>query len=266
MTQELDKWATQAYNENKDNMENVLNLLRIAIDNDEMPKAKELLQVNKKTKKGSNPIKRPSNSNIIYTNQLGKFGLLDIIRRFCDDNGINKQKLVPISKKISNILWKELSPVHQKFFEELASEVKKEHEAMYPSYKYKPKRKPNNHDKFKPWDYNESKTKPLDSVDCIPSPMNNMPVSRHEELDDEHQEYREDEELDEQIREVEEEPDDEDIYEEESDDETYEPTDDSLTDSPPKFREPTPPTPLILKNLHHHPSPSTTNNNDDYDN
>ncbi|RGB31728.1 hypothetical protein C1646_670673 [Rhizophagus diaphanus] len=253
MTQELDKWATQAYTENKDNMENVLNLLRIAIDNDEMPKAKELLQVNKKTKKGSNPIKRPSNSNIIYTNQLGKFGLLDITRKFCDENGINKQKLVPISKKISAILWKELSTVHQKFFEELASEVKKEHETMYPFYKYQPKRKAINHDKFKPWDLKESKTKPIDSVDCIPSTMNNTLVSRHEEPDYEHQEYREDEELDD---------------EEESDDEIYEPTDDSLTDSPPKFREPTPPTPLNYEKPSSSPessTPSTTNNNDDYD-
>ncbi|CAB4412692.1 unnamed protein product [Rhizophagus irregularis] len=148
MTQELDKLVTQAYIENKDKIEEVLNLLRNAIDNGRMPNAKELLQVNKKTKKGSNPIKRPSNSNIIYTNQLGKFGLLDIIRKFCDENGINKQKLVPISKKISNILWKELSTVHQKFFEELALDVKKEHQLMYPNYKYQTERKKYKSTKF----------------------------------------------------------------------------------------------------------------------
>ncbi|CAB5361665.1 unnamed protein product [Rhizophagus irregularis] len=148
MTQEFDKWATQAYTENKVDIENVLNLLRIAIDNNEMPKAKELLLFNKTTKKGSNPIKRPSNSNIIYTNQLGKFGLLKIIRKFCDENGINKQNLVPISKKISAILWKELSTVHQKFFEELALDVKKEHQLMYPNYKYQPERKKYKSTKF----------------------------------------------------------------------------------------------------------------------
>ncbi|PKC66203.1 hypothetical protein RhiirA1_460051 [Rhizophagus irregularis] len=64
------------------------------------------------------PIKRPANSITIYINQLGKFGLLDII---------DKQKLVPIPKKDYNTLWKELSTAHQKFFEELALEVKKEH-------------------------------------------------------------------------------------------------------------------------------------------
>jgi hypothetical protein len=51
MTQEQDKLATQAYTENKDEIENILSLLRNAIENDEMPKAKELLQVNKKPTK-----------------------------------------------------------------------------------------------------------------------------------------------------------------------------------------------------------------------
>ncbi|GBB96767.1 hypothetical protein RclHR1_02830003 [Rhizophagus clarus] len=176
-------------------MEYVLNLLRRAIDNKDMPKAKELLQqVDKKTeKRPPNSIKRPSNSNIIYTNQLGKFGLLDIIRKFCEKRGINKQKLVPISKKVSNILWKELQPVYQKFFEELALEVKKEHKKMYPDYKYKPKRKPSNFTKFKEYAPNESKSTTIDSISCIPLPMNTT-VSAVTS-----QEYHEDEEDGEQI-------------------------------------------------------------------
>jgi hypothetical protein len=248
MTQDLDKIATQAHIENRVEMVKVLELLRNAIDNNEMPSPKELLQNKKNKKKPSDSIKRPSNSNIIYTNQLGKFGLLTIIRKFCDKHGINKQKLVPISKKISKILWKELSTVHQKFFEQLASEVKKEHEKMYPNYKYRPKRKPSNYTKFKQFDPNDSKTK---TTDCTSSPMNNIsfadPVSS--------QEYHEDEELD------------EDIFED------LDLSEDELPDGYPKFHEEPPSTPLEI-NYGHSPSSlevnydetssvsSTHNNND----
>ncbi|CAB4412695.1 unnamed protein product [Rhizophagus irregularis] len=167
MAQKPDDWATLACIENKDKIEEVLNLFRNAIDNDEMPKAKELLQV----KKGSNSIKRPPNYNIIYVNQLGKFGLLDIIRKFCDEHGINKQNMVPICKKISKILWDELSVEHKNFFSNLAIEVEREHRRLYPNYKYRPMRKIKS--VYKYYEHNKSKIKPADHVS---SHMNNTPA------------------------------------------------------------------------------------------
>ncbi|RGB31725.1 hypothetical protein C1646_763704 [Rhizophagus diaphanus] len=137
MTQEQDKWATQFYIEKKDELDNLLILFEKKIDHGEMPKANEILRCQDTTKK----IRRPPNSNIIYTNQIAKFGLLNIIRKFCDENGINKQKLVPISKKISANLWEKLSTEHQKFFKDLALDVKNLHQRMHPDYKYQPERK-----------------------------------------------------------------------------------------------------------------------------
>lgn len=136
MTQDSHKLALQVRSENKDELDNLLFLFEKKIDNDEMPKANEILRYQDTDKK----IKRPPNSHIIYTNQIGKSGLLNIVRNFCDKNGINKQKLVPISKKLSKILWEDLSNEHQKFFEELALKVSVEHKKLYPNYKYVPKK------------------------------------------------------------------------------------------------------------------------------
>src|SRR5436190_7332886 len=119
----LDESALQVYAECNEQLQNLLNSLRSLIDNDEMPKAKELLKPPDKNGK----IPRPQNSNIIYTNQLNKVGLLDIIREYCKRYNINKQNLIPISKKLSKILWNELSENYQKFFIILASEVATEH-------------------------------------------------------------------------------------------------------------------------------------------
>jgi hypothetical protein len=132
----LDKLVLQVHSENKDELDNLLNSFQKKIDNDEMPKANELVRGQDFNKK----IKRPPNSNIIYTNQIGKFGLLNIVRNFCEKHGINKQYLVPILKKLSKILWKNLSNEHQKFFVELGVKAGVEHKRLYPNYKYKPKR------------------------------------------------------------------------------------------------------------------------------
>src|SRR4051794_8217385 len=134
---DLDESALQVFAEYKDKLNHLLASLRQLIDNDDMPKAKDLLKPPDKSGK----IRRPPNSNIIYTNQLNKVGLLEIIREYCENYEINKQNLVPISKKLSKILWKELSENYQKFFDKLASEVSVEHRILYPKYKYRPKRK-----------------------------------------------------------------------------------------------------------------------------
>ncbi|CAB4483575.1 hypothetical protein RhiirA5_357093 [Rhizophagus irregularis] len=129
---DINELILQVRSENKEELDNLLILLEKKIDNDEMPKANEILRYHDSDKK----IKRPPNSIIIYTNQIGKFGLLNIIRNFCEKHGINKQKLVPISKKLSKILWEDLSSEHQNFFEELALKVNVEHKKLYPNYKY----------------------------------------------------------------------------------------------------------------------------------
>ncbi|CAB4392437.1 unnamed protein product [Rhizophagus irregularis] len=131
---DISELTLQVRSENKEELDNLLISFEKRIDNNEMPKANEILRHQDSDKK----IKRPPNSNIIYTNQIGKYGLLDIIRNFCDKNGINKQKLVPISIKLSKILWKDLSNEHQNFFEELALKVNVEHKKLYPNYKYVP--------------------------------------------------------------------------------------------------------------------------------
>ena len=127
----------QVHTENKDKLHNLLNNLRRSIDDDKMPKAKELLKISNKNDK----ILRPPNSYIIYTNQLNNFGLLKTVGEYCEKYQITKEDLVPISKKLSKELWKELSEKYQEFFRKLALEVKMEHENLYPDYKFDPKRK-----------------------------------------------------------------------------------------------------------------------------
>ncbi|RIA94975.1 hypothetical protein C1645_817348 [Glomus cerebriforme] len=172
MTQNLNELAIQVNNENKDELNKLLSSLREAIDKNEMPTAKDLLR----DQKSSTKIKRPPNSNIIYTNQLNRFGFLDIIRKFCDKHRINKQKLMPLSKKVSKILWEELPERYQKFFKGLASEVSKEHKNLYPDYIYKPNRKINDHSTFKPYEL-KTKTTPNKS---IPGHKNEQLISTNE--------------------------------------------------------------------------------------
>ncbi|RIA85987.1 hypothetical protein C1645_780688, partial [Glomus cerebriforme] len=48
---------------------------------------------------------------------------------------------MPTSKKLSNILWEELSINYREFFTDLASKVVIEHGQVYPDYKYEPKKR-----------------------------------------------------------------------------------------------------------------------------
>ncbi|RIA85988.1 hypothetical protein C1645_780689 [Glomus cerebriforme] len=135
MSQISEVSAKRFYSENRAKLADLLNTLGSSIDNDTMPVPKEFV----KTSKKKTP--RPPNANLIYTNTLNKFGLLDILREFCERNHINKQKLIPISKKLSKILWEDLPNKHQRFFSDLASKVTKEHKKSHPGYKFKPNRK-----------------------------------------------------------------------------------------------------------------------------
>ncbi|RIA88817.1 hypothetical protein C1645_773910 [Glomus cerebriforme] len=170
-------FASQVLSEKEKACSNLLNAFAKKINNHDMPSADDILQVQKdqKGQKGKNQkIKRAPNSNIIYTNQLAKAGLLEIIREFCNEKGINKQKLVPISKKVSKTLWNKLSEPNRKFFEELASEVASKHKELYPDYKYSPQRKERKETVYKPYEPKTSKTETIDS------PVNDAPVHSFE--------------------------------------------------------------------------------------
>src|SRR4051794_39705864 len=106
-----DELSLKAYGENKNEFAVLLASFRYAIDNDQIPKTEDLLK------------KKSPNSNLFYINLLNKFGFIEIIRKFGEKHKINKQNLVPISKKLGKILWNDLSDEHRKFFDKLALEV-----------------------------------------------------------------------------------------------------------------------------------------------
>ena len=94
----------------------------------------------RRPKKGDDDyIKRPENAFILFR------------RKKCEerqaaqeeDDGsagpVKKQRQADLSKTISQ-QWKSLSPEERQYWEDLAKEKKKEHEAMYPNYVYRPQR------------------------------------------------------------------------------------------------------------------------------
>lgn len=95
----------------------------------------------RRPKKGDDDyIKRPENAFILFR------------RKKCeerqaaqeeDDSGasgpVKKQRQADLSKTISQ-QWKSLSGEERQYWEDLAKEKKKEHEAMYPNYVYRPQR------------------------------------------------------------------------------------------------------------------------------
>ncbi|TFK78843.1 hypothetical protein K466DRAFT_506638 [Polyporus arcularius HHB13444] len=96
--------------------------------------------VERRPKKGDDDyIKRPENAFILFR------------RRKCEerqaaqdeDDGssgpVKKQRQADLSKTISQ-QWKGLAPEERQYWEDLAKEKKKEHEAMYPNYVYRPQR------------------------------------------------------------------------------------------------------------------------------
>ncbi|EGO04065.1 hypothetical protein SERLA73DRAFT_84266 [Serpula lacrymans var. lacrymans S7.3] len=99
--------------------------------------------VERRPKKGDEDyIKRPENAFILFR------------RKCCEDRQLaqeeaaaispvdgptKKQRQADLSKTISQ-QWKALSPEERLYWEELAKEKKKEHEAMYPNYVYRPQR------------------------------------------------------------------------------------------------------------------------------
>ncbi|OCH94011.1 hypothetical protein OBBRIDRAFT_789719 [Obba rivulosa] len=93
----------------------------------------------RRPKKGDDDyVKRPENAFILFR------------RKCCEDRQardeadeasapVKKQRQADLSKTISQ-QWKSLSPEERTYWEDLAKEKKKEHEAMYPNYVYRPQR------------------------------------------------------------------------------------------------------------------------------
>ncbi|KAF5356885.1 hypothetical protein D9756_006832 [Leucocoprinus leucothites] len=86
----------------------------------------------------SDYIKRPENAFILFRRKCCE----DRQAAANDDNldgPAKKQRQADLSKTISQ-QWKSLSPEERKVWEDKAKERKKEHEAMYPNYVYRPQR------------------------------------------------------------------------------------------------------------------------------
>ncbi|KZT69139.1 hypothetical protein DAEQUDRAFT_738261 [Daedalea quercina L-15889] len=93
--------------------------------------------VERRPKKGDEDyIKRPENAFILFR------------RKCCEDRQaadeaaeepVKKQRQADLSKAISQ-QWKSLPAEERAYWEDLAKEKKKEHEAMYPNYVYRPQR------------------------------------------------------------------------------------------------------------------------------
>ncbi|CAI2161345.1 9055_t:CDS:1 [Funneliformis geosporum] len=118
--------------------------------------------IEKLGKNRNGKIKRPSNSNILYTNTLNNH-LGEVVKKICDDFNVNMSKKMPLMKKFSNPIWKELKEKDQKyteFFENLALKIKTAHTEKHPDYVYTPNR--NKHKQgalFKQFHYEKTKSK-----------------------------------------------------------------------------------------------------------
>ncbi|KAI0628677.1 hypothetical protein C8Q77DRAFT_1162076 [Trametes polyzona] len=93
----------------------------------------------RRPKKGDDDyIKRPENAFILF--RRAACGELQAARGTEGASGpVKKERQADLSKTISQ-QWKSLTPEERQKWEDLAKEKKKEHEAMYPNYVYRPQR------------------------------------------------------------------------------------------------------------------------------
>jgi hypothetical protein len=121
------------YDEYINDVKATVNLLLDAIEIGNIPHAEEFLP---KSKKKNGQVKRPSNSNILCSNQLMKFGVKKIAENICGKYKYNKQRIMVISRRFTGKIWKEMIPDEtKKYFETLAYKVDKLHKDKYPDYK-----------------------------------------------------------------------------------------------------------------------------------
>lgn len=127
--------------------------------------------VERRPKKGDDDyVKRPENAFILFR------------RKCCEDRQLaedvatadgptKKQRQADLSKTISQ-QWKSLSTEERQFWEKMAKDKKKEHEALYPNYVYRPQRAKDKDGKTK-----NKKTKKFDEDTGSLSFV--VPVHRH---------------------------------------------------------------------------------------
>ncbi|GBC10778.1 hypothetical protein RclHR1_00990011 [Rhizophagus clarus] len=104
-----------------------------AIKIGDIPSAEALLP---KSEKKNGQARRPSNSNILCSNQLMKFGIKTIAASICDKYRYNKQLIMVISRRFTGKIWNEvLDDETKKYFDDLAANVDKLHKDKYPNFK-----------------------------------------------------------------------------------------------------------------------------------
>ncbi|KAG6872474.1 hypothetical protein C0995_009473 [Termitomyces sp. Mi166 len=84
-------------------------------------------------------IKRPENAFILFRRKCCEDRQAALDDAASADGPTKKQRQADLSKTISQ-QWKSLNPEDRQYWENLAKEKKKEHEAMYPNYVYRPQR------------------------------------------------------------------------------------------------------------------------------
>ncbi|CAG8436304.1 11148_t:CDS:1 [Funneliformis mosseae] len=141
----VDKIITLRRGKYKTDIDNAIQSLKYEIDNNDMEiyviKYSKNVERNRDGK-----IKRPSNSNILYTNTLNKH-LDQVVEKICEDHQVKRCMKMPLGKKFSKIIWEELKEEQKytDFFKELATKIKEAHAKKNPGYVYKPNRNKNKH-------------------------------------------------------------------------------------------------------------------------
>ncbi|GBB87667.1 hypothetical protein RclHR1_14140001 [Rhizophagus clarus] len=139
-------------------LDNVQQLMKFMIPNNQIPDAKDFLP---KAKLEDIHIKKPTNSFMLFKNELiKKYGLLDRIREI---EGSSSKETMQIATKLGGILWNRLDREDQIkiSFNELAQKVKDIHKSEYPNYK--PKQKSPNTKKLR--------FKLVNAIDDVPIPQ-----------------------------------------------------------------------------------------------
>lgn len=125
------------YNEFKSDLIKVRESLFEAIEIGDIPNAEALLP----KYKNDGRVKRPASSIILFTNQLNRFGMLEIAGRICEKYQYNKQRKMGLARQLGGIIWNDLPDDIKEYFDKLAKEVVVNHKIKYPEYEFKPNNK-----------------------------------------------------------------------------------------------------------------------------
>ncbi|PPQ70612.1 hypothetical protein CVT24_000685 [Panaeolus cyanescens] len=129
--------------------------------------------VERRPKKGDEDyIKRPENAFILFRRKCCEDRqAVEEGTAAAADGPTKKQRQADLSKTISQ-QWKSLSAEERQFWEQLAKDKKKEHEALYPNYVYRPQRAKDKDSKLKGKKLKKIDQEETDSVSFV------VPVNR----------------------------------------------------------------------------------------